>query len=55
MEIGPQPHGVVRSNIYTVMKVGVQHMLDWVSFFNSGTTKERTEYFCFATRLRNVF
>lgn len=37
MEIGPQPHGVVRSNIYTAMKAGVQHMLDWVHGFNSGT------------------
>ncbi|TNM93956.1 N-acyl-aromatic-L-amino acid amidohydrolase (carboxylate-forming) B-like isoform X1 [Takifugu flavidus] len=37
MEIGPQPHGVVRSNIYTAMKSGVQHMLDWVRLFNSGT------------------
>lgn len=36
MEIGPQPHGVVRSNIYTAMKDGVQHMLDWVRLFNSG-------------------
>lgn len=36
MEIGPQPHGVVRSNIYTAMKLGVQHMLNWVHFFNSG-------------------
>ncbi|XP_060922462.1 N-acyl-aromatic-L-amino acid amidohydrolase (carboxylate-forming) B-like [Limanda limanda] len=40
MEIGPQPHGVVRSNIYTAMKDGVQHMLDWVRSFNSGTTFE---------------
>lgn len=39
MEIGPQPHGVVRSNIYTAMKFGVQHMLDWVHFFNSGAIK----------------
>ncbi|KAM8746732.1 N-acyl-aromatic-L-amino acid amidohydrolase (carboxylate-forming) B-like isoform 1-T1 [Acanthopagrus schlegelii] len=37
MEVGPQPHGVVRSNIYTAMKFGVQHMLDWVRSFNSGT------------------
>ncbi|MEQ2212830.1 hypothetical protein XENOCAPTIV_005587 [Xenoophorus captivus] len=29
MEIGPQPHGCVKSNIYTAMKEGVQHMLDW--------------------------
>uniref|UniRef100_A0A665XD05 N-acyl-aromatic-L-amino acid amidohydrolase n=1 Tax=Echeneis naucrates TaxID=173247 RepID=A0A665XD05_ECHNA len=40
MEIGPQPHGVVRSNIYTAMKVGVQHVLEWVHFFNSGTVFE---------------
>lgn len=41
MEIGPQPHGVVRSNIYTAMKLGVQHMLDWVRSFNSGATVDR--------------
>ncbi|XP_061524927.1 N-acyl-aromatic-L-amino acid amidohydrolase (carboxylate-forming) B-like isoform X2 [Phycodurus eques] len=37
LEIGPQPHGVVRSNIYTAMKEGLQHTLDWVRLFNSGT------------------
>lgn len=36
MEIGPQPHGVVRSNTYTAMESGVQHVLDWVRLFNSG-------------------
>ena len=47
MEVGPQPHGVVRSNIYTAMKFGVQHMLDWVRSFNSGAMKHRlpTEIF----------
>ncbi|XP_053716011.1 N-acyl-aromatic-L-amino acid amidohydrolase (carboxylate-forming) B-like [Synchiropus splendidus] len=40
MEVGPQPHGVVRSNIYTAMKVGVRHMLDWVRCYNSGTVFE---------------
>lgn len=40
MEIGPQPHGVVRSNIYTTMKCGVQHMLDWINLFNSGSVFE---------------
>ncbi|KAF7652857.1 hypothetical protein LDENG_00091380 [Lucifuga dentata] len=40
MEIGPQPHGVVRSNIYTTMKAGVQHVLDWVRSFNSGNVFE---------------
>ncbi|XP_059932791.1 N-acyl-aromatic-L-amino acid amidohydrolase (carboxylate-forming) B-like isoform X1 [Gadus macrocephalus] len=37
LEIGPQPHGVVRSNVYTYMKTGVELMLDWVRLFNSGT------------------
>uniref|UniRef100_A0A672H415 N-acyl-aromatic-L-amino acid amidohydrolase n=1 Tax=Salarias fasciatus TaxID=181472 RepID=A0A672H415_SALFA len=36
MEIGPQPHGVVRSNVFTAMKLGVRHTLDWVGMFNSG-------------------
>ncbi|KAM6909373.1 N-acyl-aromatic-L-amino acid amidohydrolase (carboxylate-forming) B-like [Xenentodon cancila] len=40
MEIGPQPHGVVRSNIFTAMKASVQHMLDWIRCFNSGTVFE---------------
>lgn len=56
MEIGPQPHGVVRSNIYTAMKFGVQHMLDWVHSFNSGAIKDRLliENFCFTAQLQNV-
>lgn len=40
MELGPQPHGVVRSNIYTTMKCGVRHMLDWIHLFNSGAVFE---------------
>ncbi|XP_057711855.1 N-acyl-aromatic-L-amino acid amidohydrolase (carboxylate-forming) B-like [Corythoichthys intestinalis] len=40
LEIGPQPHGVVRSNIYTSMKDGVRHVLDWVRLFNSGSVFE---------------
>ncbi|XP_024143948.1 N-acyl-aromatic-L-amino acid amidohydrolase (carboxylate-forming) B isoform X1 [Oryzias melastigma] len=40
MEIGPQPHGVVRSDIYGLMNAGVQHMLDWVRLFNSGAVFE---------------
>ncbi|XP_077354864.1 N-acyl-aromatic-L-amino acid amidohydrolase (carboxylate-forming) B-like isoform X2 [Festucalex cinctus] len=39
-EIGPQPHGVVRSNIYTTMKDGLRHALDWVRLFNSGAVFE---------------
>lgn len=41
MEIGPQPHGVVRSNIYSQMKAGVRHLLDWVRLFNSGAAVGR--------------
>lgn len=48
MEIGPQPHGVVRSNIYAVMKAGVQHMLDWVNSYNSGITNSIPGCFCSA-------
>ncbi|XP_034020764.1 N-acyl-aromatic-L-amino acid amidohydrolase (carboxylate-forming) B-like [Thalassophryne amazonica] len=40
LEIGPQPHGVVRSDIYATLKAGVQHVLDWVHLFNSGAIFE---------------
>ncbi|XP_054457071.1 N-acyl-aromatic-L-amino acid amidohydrolase (carboxylate-forming) B-like [Anoplopoma fimbria] len=53
MEIGPQPHGVVRSNIYTAMKAGVQYMLDWVCFFNSGTIFEG-EYVDVFTMIKHI-
>nr|XP_040038485.1 N-acyl-aromatic-L-amino acid amidohydrolase (carboxylate-forming) B-like [Gasterosteus aculeatus aculeatus] len=53
MEIGPQPHGVVRSNVYAAMKAGVQHMLDWVCFFNSGSTFEG-EYVDVFTMIKHI-
>ncbi|KAL6118614.1 acy3 [Pungitius sinensis] len=53
MEIGPQPHGVVRSNVYAAMKAGVQHMLDWVCFFNSGGTFEG-EYVDVFTMIKHI-
>uniref|UniRef100_A0A4W5Q9I0 N-acyl-aromatic-L-amino acid amidohydrolase n=1 Tax=Hucho hucho TaxID=62062 RepID=A0A4W5Q9I0_9TELE len=40
IEIGPQAHGVVRSNILSTMQEGVQQMLEWVRLFNSGTPFE---------------
>ncbi|XP_030635316.1 N-acyl-aromatic-L-amino acid amidohydrolase (carboxylate-forming) B-like [Chanos chanos] len=40
MEIGPQPHGVVRADIYAAMQEGVQLMLDWIRLFNSGAKFE---------------
>ncbi|XP_036407452.1 N-acyl-aromatic-L-amino acid amidohydrolase (carboxylate-forming) B-like [Megalops cyprinoides] len=36
IEIGPQPHGVVRADIFNMMKDGVRLMLDWIQHFNSG-------------------
>ncbi|XP_061107329.1 N-acyl-aromatic-L-amino acid amidohydrolase (carboxylate-forming) B-like [Conger conger] len=36
MEIGPQPHGVVRADTFNTMKEGVRLMLDWIQKFNSG-------------------
>ncbi|XP_064201064.1 N-acyl-aromatic-L-amino acid amidohydrolase (carboxylate-forming) A-like isoform X2 [Anguilla rostrata] len=36
IEIGPQPHGVVRADIFNAMKEGVRLMLDWIQKFNSG-------------------
>ncbi|XP_028841847.1 N-acyl-aromatic-L-amino acid amidohydrolase (carboxylate-forming) B-like isoform X2 [Denticeps clupeoides] len=40
MEVGPQSHAVVRSNVYMAMKEGVQLMLDWIRLFNSGAQFE---------------
>ncbi|KAL2079117.1 hypothetical protein ACEWY4_024861 [Coilia grayii] len=39
MEIGPQPHGSVRSNIFAAMQEGVELMLEWIQLFNSGNEK----------------
>ncbi|XP_076144429.1 N-acyl-aromatic-L-amino acid amidohydrolase (carboxylate-forming) B-like [Alosa pseudoharengus] len=40
MEIGPQPHGSVRSNIFVAIQEGVEQMLEWIHLFNSGTQFE---------------
>lgn len=40
IEIGPQPHGVVRADIYNLMKEAVDQTLDWVKNFNSGSVCE---------------
>ncbi|XP_035274916.1 N-acyl-aromatic-L-amino acid amidohydrolase (carboxylate-forming) B-like isoform X2 [Anguilla anguilla] len=37
IEIGPQPHGLVRADILSSMKEGVQLILEWIRLFNSGT------------------
>ncbi|KAM4604065.1 N-acyl-aromatic-L-amino acid amidohydrolase (carboxylate-forming) B isoform 2-T3 [Polymixia lowei] len=40
IEVGPQPHGVVRADIFNLMKEAVDQTLEWVQSFNSGTTFE---------------
>ncbi|XP_016112570.1 N-acyl-aromatic-L-amino acid amidohydrolase (carboxylate-forming) A-like [Sinocyclocheilus grahami] len=40
LEIGPQPHGVVRADIYIIMKEAVDLTIDWIHKFNSGTVFE---------------
>uniref|UniRef100_A0AAR2LS29 N-acyl-aromatic-L-amino acid amidohydrolase n=1 Tax=Pygocentrus nattereri TaxID=42514 RepID=A0AAR2LS29_PYGNA len=40
MEIGPQPHGLIRANIFMAMQEAVQLLLDWVRLFNSGAQFE---------------
>ncbi|KAJ0033791.1 hypothetical protein NQD34_000898 [Periophthalmus magnuspinnatus] len=40
IEVGPQPHGVLRADIYNMMKEAVDHTLDWLNKFNAGTTFE---------------
>ncbi|PWA22744.1 hypothetical protein CCH79_00002152 [Gambusia affinis] len=36
MEVGPQPQGVLRSNIFEAMRVILKHALDFISLFNEG-------------------
>uniref|UniRef100_A0A667Y2A1 N-acyl-aromatic-L-amino acid amidohydrolase n=1 Tax=Myripristis murdjan TaxID=586833 RepID=A0A667Y2A1_9TELE len=44
-EVGPQPNGVVRADIYNLMKEALDHLVDWVQEFNSGT--QTTSYYIF--------
>uniref|UniRef100_A0A673ZWD6 Aminoacylase 3 n=1 Tax=Salmo trutta TaxID=8032 RepID=A0A673ZWD6_SALTR len=54
IEIGPQAHGVVRSNILSTMQEGVQHMLEWIHLFNSGTQFEGGKVDVY-TMVKNVY
>ncbi|KAK1787592.1 hypothetical protein P4O66_016092 [Electrophorus voltai] len=36
LEVGPQPQGVLRSNIFESMRMIVKHALDFIELFNSG-------------------
>lgn len=40
IEVGPQPHGVLRADIYNMMKEAVDHTIDWLNKFNAGETFE---------------
>uniref|UniRef100_A0A1A7XJ96 Aspartoacylase n=1 Tax=Iconisemion striatum TaxID=60296 RepID=A0A1A7XJ96_9TELE len=36
LEVGPQPQGVLRSNIFQAMRVILKHALDFIELFNEG-------------------
>ncbi|XP_061557730.1 aspartoacylase [Phycodurus eques] len=36
LEVGPQPQGVLRSNIFEAMRVILKHALDFIALFNEG-------------------
>lgn len=36
--MGPQPQGVLRSNIFEAMRVILKHSLDFIELFNEGKT-----------------
>ncbi|XP_053189997.1 N-acyl-aromatic-L-amino acid amidohydrolase (carboxylate-forming) B-like isoform X1 [Scomber japonicus] len=40
IEVGPQPHGVLRADIYNVVKEAVDLTLEWLQKLHSGTTFE---------------
>lgn len=39
IEAGPQPNGVVRADIYNMVKEAWELTLEWVQLFNSGRNK----------------
>lgn len=41
IEVGPQPHGVVRADIYNYMKEALDLAIEWIGLFNSGTKISR--------------
>lgn len=40
--MGPQPQGVLRSNIFEAMRVILKHSLDFIELFNEGKTNHRS-------------
>ncbi|KAF7217966.1 N-acyl-aromatic-L-amino acid amidohydrolase (carboxylate-forming) B [Nothobranchius furzeri] len=43
IEVGPQPNGVLRADIFNMMKKTVDLTMDWIQEFNSGCTFEAGE------------
>lgn len=43
IEVGPQPHGVLRADIFNMAKEAVDHTIEWLHKFNSGSTFEEGE------------
>uniref|UniRef100_A0A8C1PJW0 Succinylglutamate desuccinylase/Aspartoacylase catalytic domain-containing protein n=1 Tax=Cyprinus carpio TaxID=7962 RepID=A0A8C1PJW0_CYPCA len=50
IEVGPQPHGVVRADIYTIMKEAVDLTIDWIHKFSSGTVRPNQIWFIIVCR-----
>lgn len=42
LEVGPQPQGVLRSNIFESMRIILKHALDFIELFNEGTAGRLT-------------
>ncbi|XP_022621139.1 N-acyl-aromatic-L-amino acid amidohydrolase (carboxylate-forming) B-like [Seriola dumerili] len=43
IEVGPQPNGVLRSDIFNMVKEAVDLTIEWLQLFNSGSTFEGGE------------
>uniref|UniRef100_A0AAY5KX06 Aspartoacylase n=1 Tax=Esox lucius TaxID=8010 RepID=A0AAY5KX06_ESOLU len=44
LEVGPQPQGVLRSNIFESMRVVLKHALDFIELFNEGIVWDKMDY-----------
>ncbi|XP_036955795.1 N-acyl-aromatic-L-amino acid amidohydrolase (carboxylate-forming) B-like [Acanthopagrus latus] len=49
LEVGPQPNGVVRADIYNMVKEAVDLTMEWLQAFNSGRTFEGGEVEAYTT------
>lgn len=49
IEVGPQPHGVLRADIYNMMKEAVEHTMEWLHKYNAGSIFEGGEVEAFVS------